>query len=158
MKIGHLKVNVPPWLSLSLCVSIHIFVYIFQKIGCFSEFLCVSAMCVLLSVWQRFWCVDRKVILRGTLEWMVSGWTENGCFISADATLMPVRWGGHECVFLCIYVCMFPGLLTASVWALNRKELAHSGSCQSFIFIIFHHTFSLSPGRVQQIELNEGVF
>lgn len=87
-------------------------------------------------------------------------------FISADATLKPVDGVGRECAPVC--VCMFAVLLTASVWALNRKEPAGrsvltQASCQCLIFIIFHLSLSQrekdgikSQARAQQIQLRGG--
>ena len=55
----------------------------------------------LLSAWQRFWCVDRKVILRGNGgvdgEWLNRKGPFHLCHINAG------RWVGRKCV--CLYVC-----------------------------------------------------
>lgn len=107
-------------------------------------------------------CVNHKSNFEGMVKWMLSGQMEKGHFISTDATLIPVD--GAD-VSVCVYVCvfMFSILLTASVWAPNRKEptgrsVLTQVPVKPVFFIIFqtlHSSLCSKDGNTVRPEFSE---
>lgn len=88
-------------------------------------------------------CVNHKSNSEVMVDWTVSG-MEKRPFHLYRCHINTSGWGICKCLCVCVCVFMFSILLTALVWALNRKKAsmqvsAYSGSCQASIFIIFQH-------------------
>lgn len=110
------------WILKRQCIPVTVCMSIIHGYQCiYLEKKTYAAVCS-LSVYLQPWCVFYlhhasltcwlQGNCEGTVEWMLSGWTEKCRFISADATLMPI-----DGVDMYVCFCMFAILLTAFLWA-----------------------------------------
>lgn len=89
--------------AFKVCVFICVHVYIFIRVHTFCLDVCYVRVCVCFYLCDSSLTCWSLSNFEGMVEWMLSGWTENGCFISTDATLTPVD--GVD-VSVCVFVCV----------------------------------------------------
>lgn len=107
------------WILKRQCIPVTVCMGIIHGYQCiYLEKKTYAAVCS-LSVYLQPWCVFYlhhasltcwlQGNCEGTVEWMLSGWTEKCRFISADATLIPIDGVDmYVCVSVCLPSCWQP--------------------------------------------------